>query len=122
MQKIVALSVTEAEIIAVVQCVQEMLYIMRLVESLHLKVRKPMIVYSDNKGAIDLINGWSFGGGKKHMDCRIMFLRELKENETIRELWIPTDENTSDVYTKNVDRKTFERHIKRICTEDSFPE
>jgi hypothetical protein len=117
MQKIVALSVTEAEIIAIVQCVQEMLYIMRLIESLQLKVRKPMIVYSDNKGAIDLINGWSVGGGTKHMDCRIMFLRELKENETIRVLWIPTDENTSDVFTKNVDRKTFERHIKTICTE-----
>ena len=108
MQKIVALSVTEAEIIAIVQCVQGMLYIMRLIESLQLKVRKPMIVYSDNKGAIDLINGWSVGGGTKHMDCRIMFLRELKENEIIRVLWIPTDENTSDVFTKNVDRKTFE--------------
>ena len=94
-----------------------MLYIMRLIESLQLKVRKPMIVYSDNKGAIDLINGWSVGGGTKHMDCRIMFLRELKENEIIRVLWIPTDENTSDVFTKNVDKKTFERHIKTICTE-----
>ena len=27
-----------------------------------------MIVYSDNKGAVDLINGWSIGGGTKHMD------------------------------------------------------
>jgi len=37
-----------------------------------------MLVYSDNKGAVDLINGWSIGGGTKHMDCRIMFLRKLK--------------------------------------------
>ena len=35
--------VPEAEIIAIVQCVQEMLYLMRLSESLHLKVRTPMI-------------------------------------------------------------------------------
>ena len=61
-----------------------------------------MIGYLDNKGFIDLINGWSVGGGTKHMDCRIMFLRELKENETIRVLWIATDENTSDIFTKNV--------------------
>ena len=59
MQKIVALSVTEAEIIALVQCVQEMLYVMKLIESLEMKVRKPMMVHSDNKGAVDLVNGWS---------------------------------------------------------------
>ena len=75
MQKILALSVTEAEIIALVQCVQEMLYVMKLIESLGMKVRKPMNVHSDNKGAVDLVNGWSVGGGTKHMDCRIMFLR-----------------------------------------------
>ena len=75
MQKVVALSTTEAETIAIVQCVQELLYVMKLIESLKLKVRKPMLVYSDNKGAVDLINGWSIGGGTKHMDCRIMFLR-----------------------------------------------
>ena len=74
MQKIVALSTTEAEIIAAVQCVQEMLYVMKLIQSIGLKVNKPMIIHSDNKGAIDLVNGWSVGGGTKHMDCRIMFL------------------------------------------------
>ena len=76
MQKIVALSVTEAEVIAIVQCVQEMIYIMKLVESLKLKVRKPMMVNTDNKGAVDLINGWSVGGGTKHIDCRLMYLSD----------------------------------------------
>ena len=78
MQKIIALSTTEAEVIAVVQCVQEMIYVMKLIESLRLKVRKPMMVNTNNKGAVDLINGWSVGGGTKNMDCRIMYLRELK--------------------------------------------
>ena len=84
MQKVVALSTTEAETIAIVQCVQELLYIMKLIESLKMKVRKPMIVYTDNKGTVNLINWWSIGGGTKYMDCRIMFLRELKENGIIR--------------------------------------
>ena len=34
MQKIVALSTTEAETIAIVQCVQELLYVMKLIASL----------------------------------------------------------------------------------------
>ena len=75
MQKVVALSTTEAETIVIIQCVQELLYVMKLIESLKLKVRKPMIVYTDNKGAVDLINEWIIGGGTKNLDCRIMFLR-----------------------------------------------
>ena len=119
MQKIVALSTTEAEIIALVQCIQEMIYVMKLIESIGLKVKKPMIVQSDNKGAVDLINGWSVGGGTKHMDVRIMFLRELKESLMIRVEWISTSENESDIYTKNVDNQTFKKHVSNICEENN---
>lgn len=75
MQKIIALSTTEAEIIELVQCVQEMIYIMTLIESLGLKVRKLMMANSDNNNEGDLVKGWSIGEGTKHMDCMIMYLR-----------------------------------------------
>ena len=68
MQKIVALSTDEAEVIAMIQCVQEMLDVKKLIESLQLKVELPMIVECDNKGAVDLANGWSVGGNSKHID------------------------------------------------------
>ena len=38
MQKIVALSVTEAEVIAIVQCVQEIMYVKKVLEGMNLKV------------------------------------------------------------------------------------
>ena len=117
MQKIVALSVTEAEVIALVQCVQEMIYIIKLVESLGRKVRKPMMTNSDNKGAVDLVNGWSVGGGTKHMNCRIMYLRELKEEGIIRVQWIPSENNPSDIFTKNCSSELFEKQVKQICCE-----
>ena len=44
MQKGVALSITEVENISIVQCFQGLLYIIVLIESLNLKVRKEMIV------------------------------------------------------------------------------
>ena len=58
-QKTVALSVTEAEAEASagIACAQDMLYIMKLLESMGLKVKKPI----DNKGAVDLANNWSSG-------------------------------------------------------------
>ena len=112
MQKIVALSVTEAETIAVVQCVQEMLYCKKVLESIGLKVELPMIINTDNQGAVDLINGWSTTGGTKHMDVRIMFLRELKEQDVIRVEWISTKDNEADIFTKNVDQLTLSKHME----------
>ena len=55
-QKIVALSVTEAELIALALVVQEMLYVLRLLELMKLQMQKLMIVKCDNKGAVDICN------------------------------------------------------------------
>ena len=56
MQECVTLSVTEAELVAVTNCIQDMLYIRNVVESMGLKVKVPMKVEVDNKGAKDIIN------------------------------------------------------------------
>jgi hypothetical protein len=47
---IVALSVTEAKLFVAVMCVQDMLYIMRVLLSMGLQVELPMIIEIDNKG------------------------------------------------------------------------
>jgi len=62
MQKVVALSTTEAELMSGTECAQDMLYTMRLIESIGLKVKKPMVLEIDNKGAVDIANNWSVGG------------------------------------------------------------
>jgi hypothetical protein len=61
-QKSVTLSVTEAEQTAAVQTAQDMLFVMRIMESLGLKVKKPMLLKLDNSGAHDLSHNWSVGG------------------------------------------------------------
>ena len=67
MQKIVALSVTEAETIAAVQCAQDMLYTKRVLEGMGLQVELPMILKVDNSGAVDLANNWTAGGRTRHI-------------------------------------------------------
>ena len=119
-QKIIALSVTEAELIALAQAAQEMLYVMRILESMKLKVRKPMILESDNKGAIDLCNSWTVGGRTKHIDTRYYFLRELKEGNVMEYQWIPGKENSTDLFTKNLPNPDFTKHTGYYCTEEDF--
>ena len=54
MQKRSALSKTEAESCALVSCVQDMIFVKQLLESMGLKVRVPIIIRVDNKGTVDI--------------------------------------------------------------------
>jgi hypothetical protein len=120
MQKVVALSVTEAELMSGTECAQDMLYTMRIVESMGLKVEKPMILEIDNKGAVDLTNNWSVGGRTRHIDTRYYFLRELKEHNIIKTVWLSGLEMPTDLFTKNLARPLFEKHVtvyRRIFEE-----
>jgi hypothetical protein len=87
--------------VAAVSCVQDMLLQMRILETLGLKVKKPMILEIDNKGAKDLANNWSVGGCTRHMDVRDYFLRDLKEDGVITVQWIPTNDNGNDLFTSS---------------------
>jgi hypothetical protein len=108
LQTTTTLSVTEAETVAAVECTQDMLFGMHLLESMGLKVKKPMVLEIDNKGAKDLAHNWSIGGQTRHITTKINFLRELKEQGLLIVRWIPTSANTSDLFTKNLNGPDFE--------------
>ena len=120
MQGCVTLSSTEAELVSATQCAQDMLFGMRVMESVGLKVKKPMILRIDNKGAMDLTNNWSVGGRTRHVDVRQHFLRELKEQGLIKVEWISTEENESDLFTKNLAGPAFEKHTMVYCGNDEY--
>ena len=119
-QKIVTISVTEAELSAAVECAQEMIFHMNLLESVGLKVEKPMILWVDNKGTVDLINNWSVGGRTRHVETKTWFLRELKENGILRIHWVAGNKNPSDVFTKNLAGPDFERYTREYCGDDKY--
>ena len=109
-QKSVTLSTAESELASATQCAQDTLYVMRILESIGLKVKKPMQLYCDNKGAVDLANNWSVGGRTRHVEVLQYFLRELKEEGIIHTQWISGDDMPSDLFTKNLPAPLFEKH------------
>jgi hypothetical protein len=119
-QKIVTLSSTEAELVAAVNCAQDMLYVMRILESIGLKVKKPMVLWVDNKGTVDLANNWSVGGRTRHVEVRMYFLRDLKEEGTLITRWIPGADNPADLFSKNLPYPLFQKHVKKFCGEDEY--
>ena len=66
-----------------------------------LVVELPIILETDNQGAIDIVNNWSSSGRTRHIDCRLKFIRELKEANILRVIWRPGKDNESDALTKN---------------------
>ena len=110
MEKVVATSVTEAETIAATECVKDMLFGKELIESMGMTVQLPMIIYIDNRGAVDLFNGWSIAGNTRHIATRLSFVRELKDEGIIEIQWVSTNDNEADMFTKNLDGSTFMKH------------
>ena len=108
LQKTVALSTSEAELMALVECAQDMMYCYRLLIEMELTVELPMILRGDNQGSIDIINNWTSTGRTRHIDVKYKFLRELKEANLIRVVWCSTKENEADVFTKNLHKPAFE--------------
>ena len=120
MQASVALSVAEAETMAAVLCVQDMIFIKRVLESLELNVAVPMRLKVDNKAVVDLFNNWTTGGRTRHADLKLKFLRELKEHGLLEIVWQPTENNTADIFTKNVDTNTFSKHASKLVGVDRY--
>jgi hypothetical protein len=91
-------------------CVQDMMYTMRALQFLELKVKLPMVVHCDNKGVVDLVNGWTTSGCCRHVATKIMFSRKLKDR-FIQVKWVPGEEMVSSVFTQNLGDKDFGRCV-----------
>ena len=120
MQKIVALSVMEAEEIVATEWVQDMLFCMHLLEGMGLNAKKPMVLELDNKGTKDIIDSWSTSGFTCHIIVCHNFLREFKEEGILQVKWIPESENTSNMFTKNLGGTKFEKFSKTYVGEDVY--
>jgi hypothetical protein len=120
MERTVSLSTTEAETYASVTCVQHMLYMRSVLESLGLRVKLPMILEMDNQGAVYLAKNWSIEGRTRHIDVQLVFLRELKEAGVLVMKWILGAVDKADIFTKNLDGPAFQQSTRvfTVGTQD----
>jgi hypothetical protein len=122
MQDTMKLSVTEAELESATTNVQDMLFLKQILESILLKVKLPMVLYTDSRSVIDLINNWSVGGRLRHVATKTMFLRELKELGWLVLEHTPGSLMRTDLMTKNLLKPVFEQHSSYYVTDEEFTE
>ena len=56
---VIELSVMEAELFSVVMCAREILFVMRILNSMGFQLKLLMKIEMENKGAKDTTNNWS---------------------------------------------------------------
>lgn len=97
-----------------------MLYVMRILESMNLKVKQTVIFESDNNSAIDLCNSWTVGRRTKNIDTRHCFLRELKEEGILEFRWISGKENSTDLFANNLPNPAFTKYSGYYYTDKNL--
>ena len=107
-QKIVSLSSTEAEYIALVTSVKEALWLKQLLNEMNYE-QSQVKIHCDNKSTICLANNPEFHARTKHIDIRFHFIRQKVEEKIINVIYISTEEMIADLFTKGLSKH---RHFK----------
>ncbi|OWY96768.1 polyprotein [Phytophthora megakarya] len=69
-QKTVALSSTEAEYMALSECIKEVVWLRRLLKDVGAKQVDPTVIYEDNQGAMALAKNVGYQARTKHINIR----------------------------------------------------
>ncbi|CAN0024032.1 unnamed protein product, partial [Choristocarpus tenellus] len=101
-QRVVALSSTESEYIALSSVAQELLFLRGVLEFIQPQFpRRCIELFEDNDGACKLVRNAISFTRTKHIDVR-HFLRDLSRKGEIRVVFVGTANQRADVLTKNL--------------------
>ena len=141
-QQAVALSSCEAEIVALVQGIQEGLGILRLVHFLYGDLETElsnieeflqsdveslphdqMLVLTDSRAALLLLSGEGLSRRSRHLSIVVAFLQRLIRAKVVTIEWIPTGDQVADLLTKTLQKDLHYRHLWSLgYREESRPE
>ena len=116
----VTLSSTEAEYVSMSEAVKDLKFVHMCISYLGFKVELPMYAYIDNIGAINMLHNQSTKAHAKHVHIRYHWLRNYEQEGFIKINFKRSEENTSDVMTKNVSKVLFDKHVPNLVSEQNY--
>jgi hypothetical protein len=105
-----------AETYALGTFASEVLAYSYVVEEAGIPVPRPVIIQVDNMAALAFSKQTSHSGRSKlrHIDCRLQWLKVLRDSNLIQCVHVSTEHNVADLFTKALDTPTFTRHRDSI--------
>ena len=107
-QACIALSSTEAEIMAASTAGIEVIYHRNVLEELLLEQSSPTPLGVDNSGAVDIAHDPMHRGRTMHIERRHLKIRELVSDGAVKVYKISGDDNLADIFTKALNPRRFE--------------
>jgi hypothetical protein len=107
-QRGVTLSSSKAKYVAISQAVKEIKFIYYLLREIGIKINLPIMVKTDNVGAMFMAQNASSGVRTRHIDTRYHYVRENLEEGTIIIEFVKSIENESDIFSKDVSQEIYE--------------
>jgi hypothetical protein len=99
-QKVVSRSSTEAELIAMFEGLDLLLYLKRLLRFMGIYTDEPTTIYQDNTSAMTLayLGRTSSGSNSKFMDLKYFWIKDYLDTNTFRLEYLPTDAMIADFF------------------------
>jgi len=99
-QKVVSRSSTEAELIAVFEGLDYLLYMRRLCHFLGYEDDQPIVIHQDNTSAMTLayLGRTSSGSNSKFMDLKYFWIKEYLDSKMFKLEYLPTDAMIADFF------------------------
>ena len=109
-QQCIALSSTEAEIMAASLAATEIAYLREIFRDLGLYQRDATELYVDNSGAVELARERKVMHRSRHITRRQLRVREYVAEGIVNVRPVATADNPSNIFTKPLGRASFEKH------------
>ncbi len=113
LQKIVTISTTEAEYVAVIEASKELIWLQGLLTKLGFE-QEMNVLHSDSQSAIHLVKNSTFHSRTKHIDLRYHFIRSLIEDGVLKLVKIAGSKNLANMLTKLVTTEKLELCVASV--------
>ena len=110
-----------AEIYAASVALSEILYLSYITEEMGMKFELPITLLIDNSTCIAFSRNTVKRSKLRHIDCRMDWVKALRDEKLVRLEKVDTKENISDVFTKILDAAVFEKFRDRMLVECRIP-
>ena len=116
-QKCIAMSSTEAELLAANAAASELVYVSHLVADMTSNPQPPATLHVDNEGAVKFASEPQTISRMKHIQRHFLKIREFIEAKSIKVQWEPTATNMADVFTKYLQASKFAKLVKGFMAQ-----
>ncbi|GJT72124.1 ribonuclease H-like domain-containing protein [Tanacetum coccineum] len=119
-QSVLAKYSIEAQYRAMNSVTCEVIWIMKILNELNVKVSLPITINCDNSSAIQIAANLVFHEKTKHIEIELFFLREKVVTAIVKTVKVKSEDNVGDVFTKGLSIDDHNKFCRMLKLKDLY--